>query len=449
ELVFDCLEPVPMAVLTTLEKHHPHSHLYIHNWTRKSCDTKVGDPIEELLARSSCLRGIQAVFEISNYQPMDLNEAALERIIARAPNIESASMKVRFSDDWSCSLKMTRADYGEQQKERARFDMKGHERRVFKRLGWSYMRPDSIALLEKIAVLSELKALDGGLFYYVGFRHAIEHATFQGLAELSFTIPESEPAEDGDVSRSKRQSTVMSFLRSLRPLESLSITRYTDFIDVLSLLQHHGTALRSLTLHEVEVPSHIRPVLTVASLNHICTHATNLELLTIDINRTVNTKVENRVYEALSSFRPRLTKLMLCYDLGLGALRNAPNNCGLSPSPAHEDPTSAFAKEVWESLTRGSSPSGLRFLTLVFGEQRARDMSPGFPDRWVDYEGYAWRKYEVARKSEMDGEVFIKRHWDVTDAQKESELRLSWEMEATLPEMLYGSRGSHSDLLPC
>ncbi|KAL0567422.1 hypothetical protein V5O48_014570 [Marasmius crinis-equi] len=219
ELVFDCLEPVPLALLTTLEERHPYSHPHVYNWTRKSRDLEVGDPSEELLARSGCLR------------------AALRKIIRSAPNIEFASMKTRrISNEWLRSPRMTSEDYDEEKRKRTRFDVEAEgRRRVLKRLEWPNIRPRSILSLEKSVVLSKLEVLEVEAFYYLGFRHVTKHTTFEGLVELSFTIPDREPAEDGHVPWAERQSAVMSFLLSLRPLKSLSITRYSGYIDIPSV----------------------------------------------------------------------------------------------------------------------------------------------------------------------------------------------------------------------
>ncbi|KAL0581768.1 hypothetical protein V5O48_000245 [Marasmius crinis-equi] len=417
ELVFDCLEPVPTTLLAVLRQHHPACRLHVRNWTRRSRDVKVGDPQEEDLARSPCLRSIQGVFGISSRRPMDLNEAAFLRIIALAPNIESASFRARTAGDTFNNAKMTEADREEEKQEVARFEVKSAKRKVLKRLEWYYVRPNSIKRLEGTIDLSKLEELDGVLFYCPGFRHAIENSTFSGIVHLAFTIPPMEVE-----SHDERKSAVMGFICSLRPLQSLSIINYFEYIDMPTILQLHGSSLQSISLHEVESPDGTRSVLTSDQLNGIRTGAPNLESLTIDVNRTIREKDEKRVYAALSSFTS-LTQITLYYDLGLQALRYPPGAGPPETSPAHAEPKSTFALQVWGALT-GEGYSRLQRLILNFGEQNKRDLGI-FPPDWVVYESnFARRRFEVGRNGRDDeGGISVVRHRDVmTDYEEDRKL---------------------------
>ncbi|KAL0565351.1 hypothetical protein V5O48_016670 [Marasmius crinis-equi] len=93
EVVFDCHEQVPLVLLNILEEKHPDSRLHVKRWTRISCDVRVGDPHEEKLARSPCLQSIEARFKTGGPR-MDLNLAALTRILALSPNLEEISTAV-------------------------------------------------------------------------------------------------------------------------------------------------------------------------------------------------------------------------------------------------------------------------------------------------------------------------------------------------------------------
>ncbi|KAJ8087515.1 hypothetical protein PM082_006346 [Marasmius tenuissimus] len=108
-LIFDCAESVPIALLAVLEEFHPASHLHVRNWVRKSLDVRVGDPEEEALARSPCLRSIGGIFSgISGGLP--INDPAFHRIVTLAPNITSVSFKVCNSDDRSPYLRQRDID---------------------------------------------------------------------------------------------------------------------------------------------------------------------------------------------------------------------------------------------------------------------------------------------------------------------------------------------------
>ncbi|KAK1223979.1 hypothetical protein PQX77_013140 [Marasmius sp. AFHP31] len=379
-LIFGCAESVPLALLTVLEEFHPTSHLHLRNWVRKSRDVKVGDPEEETLARS----------------PLP------SQIVALAPNITSASFKRDI-------------DYEEETRECAKLEVECvGPKKVLENLGWPFIRPTSISQLEKSFELRSLKSLDTGLFYYVCFRVAIEQGTFQGLRHLTFRIPITE---DGQIDEKEKRSTIMKFLCSLTAPQSISITDYTKFIDIPVLLQRYGPSLRSLTLHETEQPVFNRPVLSPDQLNDIRVNTPNLEFLSIDIDRAMDT---TEIYATLPKFSTLLHLVLHC-DLGLHR------------HSLHASIDSRFVEAVWGNVTVGK-PGKLDKLTLCIGEQE-RDVAATLGPQWIHEEIRGRRKFDVTR-SERDDQpdmIFVYKHRDFNDecrkAKEEFEAQLQSYLE--------------------
>ncbi|KAK1223980.1 hypothetical protein PQX77_013141 [Marasmius sp. AFHP31] len=433
-VTFDCSESVPLELLATLEEHHPSSHLHVRNWTRESRDVRVGDPHEEALARSTCLRSIDGDLEESEYKPINTNEAAFRRIVALAPNIESASFKSHMSQDWSHGKRLTDEDREEQDSERAKLEVAGNWRRkTLKKLGWNEIRPASIKQLEKNFNLEALDTLDAGLFHRIGVRYALEHDTFQRIRHLSFQIPswESSVRNDG-------QLNIMDFICSLSDLQSLSVIDYIEHIDLPTLFQYHGSSLRSLSLHEIEDPEHNRRALAPAEITHIQFDAPNLEVLTMDMNRN---RDPTDVYAALSMFK-RLRHLTLQYDLGL-VRRYGPYS--RPDDDIYKVVDASFAEAAWEYITRGGRGGGACYnrtldkLTVNIGEQQRQLNVAEDPPDWVHHERRARRKFDVMRSQrddEPDG-VSVYRHRDSTDEDREAEARRQADFVAGLLGIIF------------
>ncbi|KAK1230800.1 hypothetical protein PQX77_006100 [Marasmius sp. AFHP31] len=386
EIIFDCTQPVPITLLTVLHERHPTSQLHVRNWTRRAPDVKVGDPHEEALARSICLRGIEAFFTTGGDDTMELNEPALKRIIGLAPNIESASLRTR-SEGGCVMYGRSIEEVEEESREAAKFDVAGAPPKVIRKLEWDYMSAYSIPHLERTVDLSRLETLNAGEIDHTGCLHALQHSTFRGLRHLSFTLPRSDP-EEGSLAR-ERSPTVTAFITSLSPLLSLSIINYAGCVDITTILLHHGATLRSLSLHEVENTTNQRSVLEPRQIDDLGTKAPNLEFLAIDINRTADQANEAATYASVSAF-PNLTQAALHYDLGLH-----------HEAKYHAEVDRSFAEQVWWSLNGEKHRRQLEELTLFIGEQD-RDIGFGYPDDWVFYENDARRKFRVTRNERDD-----------------------------------------------
>ncbi|KAL0064086.1 hypothetical protein AAF712_008946 [Marasmius tenuissimus] len=370
EIIFDCTQPVPITLLAVLHERHPTSQLHVRNWTRRAPDVKVGDPHEEALARSICLRSIEACFTTGGDDAMDLNVPALKRIITLAPNIESATLRT-LSEGGCVMYGQSIEEVEEESREAAKFDVEDAPPKVMRKLEWYYTSAYSIPHLERTVDLSQLEALDAREMDHTGCLHALQHSTFRGLRHLSFTLPGSN-TEEWSLS-GERSPTVTAFIVSLSPLLSLSIINYADYVDVAAVLLHHGATLRS---------NHDK-------LTILGTGAPNLEFLAIDINRTADQANEAAIYAGVSAF-PNLTRVALHCDLGL---RHA--------TKYHSEVDRNFVEQVWWSLDGEKHRRQLEELTLFIGEQD-RDIGFGYPADWVFYENDARQKLRVTRNERDD-----------------------------------------------
>ncbi|KAJ8092248.1 hypothetical protein PM082_024079 [Marasmius tenuissimus] len=154
-LLFDCAERVPLVVLRHLELKHPLCHLYARNWTRVSSDLNVWDSNNEALARSPCLRGIEAKFSHTPLSEEDLNQPAFDRIVALSPHLQELTMS--FGATLGPQRKMNNCQVAE---------------------------PLKKASVKKIIETLEVSgAPDCGWMEY-----AINHGTFSGLKNLEIAV---------------------------------------------------------------------------------------------------------------------------------------------------------------------------------------------------------------------------------------------------------------------
>ncbi|KAG7093179.1 hypothetical protein E1B28_006868 [Marasmius oreades] len=305
ELVFDCRERVPLILLETLEIYHPSARLHVENWTRLSLDTKFGDPYEEALARSPCLRSIDVHF-ITGGPQMNLGEPAFQRILALSPNLESFTYRNTYAGR-SCVLYCFGSEL-EQAASRFLVDLENSVRKDIKTIRWEDSSDLSTSMIErwgKFMNFRTIQTLDLGLVRHPEvLEYIATQKIFEGVRHLSFKLtPNSSSKSVVDREIRLRDATI-GFLSSSTRLESLSIVNYSGRIDIVSLLALHGESLRFLSLHDVLVDdtSPPRPVFPIEDLHLIRTSAPQLETLKIDINFTPEGKYESEAYKILGSF---------------------------------------------------------------------------------------------------------------------------------------------------
>ncbi|KAL0564777.1 hypothetical protein V5O48_017263 [Marasmius crinis-equi] len=315
EVVFDCPERVPAILLKALEEKHPSCRLHVKNWTRVRCDVKVGDPYEETLARSPCLRSLEGHF-LTGGPRISYNHSAFERILALAPNLEAMSYSTRSAG--GCVVYgIDPEQEAEAKRERQKFAVVNPVRKSrMRRIRYNSLHSSVIQSWEtffdprKLETL-DLKTLDNT--EWMGY--ARDNGIFGGLKHLSFRI--THYPQYSSQSLEEFKASLADFLDSCYALESLSIVSYHGYIDLPSILDRHGESLRSLGLHQVEGTQNTRPALTRDDLKLIRSKAPSLECLEFDVNRTINPSAnESETYRVVSSF-PDLRHLTLHYDLGI------------------------------------------------------------------------------------------------------------------------------------
>ena len=120
----------------------------------------------------------------------------------------------------------------------------------------------------------------------------------------------------------------VEFIQTIPPLESLSISigapyyysqdaKHRTRVPLAEILETHGTSLQSLVLKQSETnePKLRRPMLTVDDVNKIGTSCSNLQHLTLDIDRDASYGWPNATFDALTNMMS-LESLTLRLELG-------------------------------------------------------------------------------------------------------------------------------------
>ncbi|KAK1225815.1 hypothetical protein PQX77_011226 [Marasmius sp. AFHP31] len=400
KIVFDCAERVPIVLLKLLEDKHPSCGLYVRNWTRLRSDARFGDTYEEALARSPCLRSIEACF-VHGGPLMDFNSAAFNRILALSPNLEQFALTSRAAG--GCVIYgFTNEEMVEIEKERERFRVAQPLRKgSVKRIKWGTLFSGLLQRWEGFINLRNVETLElGALYEPEVMEYATDNGVFGGLKHLSFEVARLSPDEG---SRERVKSSLGNFLSSLPHLESLSIINYHGYIDLPLILSHSGKLLRSLCLHQMENSTGSRPTLTRHDMEFIRSDAPHLESLEIDLNRTIDPENhESQIYGIVASF-PNLRDLVLHYDLGIHSKYFQRRHDTEASDrdfyrKVYTKPDKDFAMGIWRAISKGDR---LEKMTLYIGEPD-REMGFGYPVTWVLAEQEYRQQIYVSRNERDD-----------------------------------------------
>ncbi|KAJ8092106.1 hypothetical protein PM082_021638 [Marasmius tenuissimus] len=319
ELVFDCTERVPIILLAALETNHPSCHLRVRNWTRLRPDAPFGDPYEEALARSPVLKSIEANFVYENwlFTSASYEVDALERILALSPSLEEVGYSNRPAYPGAPVIVQVgqegEDEEAERRREAGRFRVGEPVQKTTVRKIKTYL--SQLKLWEAFIDLENIETLDiGRISDSEWLKRVMEQRTFSGLKHLAFKIAHLF-LSFGDL-EGEFKMTLDAFISSLPPLESLSVVSYHEFIDLSSVLSHHGVSLRSLSLHQVEDIYESRPILALDDLKLIRSECPHLEHFEFDINRTPNPKENEMVVYTFLSFFKSLRSIYIHYDVG-------------------------------------------------------------------------------------------------------------------------------------
>ncbi|KIK69090.1 hypothetical protein GYMLUDRAFT_255682 [Collybiopsis luxurians FD-317 M1] len=428
---FDCHEQLPIIILDAIHSYHPATHLHIKNWTRTAKGRVFGDPAEEALANSPCLRSLHGHFITGGGPNADHRFAAFDRIVRLSPNLEFISKTSRsaggcvvhgFSmEEWEIrDAEMRKFKVDEPRRKAIKsLEMDFGDAAALKDLG-TYSDLGQLATLKNIQLTSD--------FMYL----AAENPTFRlaSLTHLDVKLHAQAWGEDRENAQNELTTAFEVFLTSLPPLQSLSVVLDTSrpWSGILSIiLLHHSTSLKALSLHQMESASKqsMRACLTLKELDDICNSCPELTNLTLDIDRTLDMERERAYYAILSRFT-NLLELTIHMDLGLAYHEDGQQLFWkqLSDEISDDDPEiirhhqrmecyckadEAFALKVWEEVSQtGSAGKGLELLLLNMGEQD-REIGHGYPAGWVLNEQSRRQQVTVCRCERDDrfGQVDI------------------------------------------
>ncbi|KAH8825405.1 hypothetical protein DL96DRAFT_1500984 [Flagelloscypha sp. PMI_526] len=380
-VTFECNEPVPIVLLQALEKHQSTVSLHVLNWTRRHVSTKVGDPNEEALGHSPCLRTLSAKI-ITGGPHMDYSEPAFQRIVALAPNLDTVHYSTRSAG--GCVVYgFSMEEMNEQSRESARFQVEHPMKKSLKTLHWSWMSPNSIKTWETFLDLAQLTTLIVNSADCRTLQYATEQGSFSGVTELKFGYSRRWRDDGGP----DEDTVLAQFIASFLTLESLSVTSYGGPTIIEPICTYLAHSLRTLSLHNVEGSEHSREVLSIKDLAKLQGGIPNLQSLEFDINRTLDGRRERGIYAVILTFS-HLKNLTIHYDLGI---QHHDSSDGYFDG-ADED----SARDIWFA----AGPPGLQSLTLYFGEPN-RDIGFGYPASWVLHE-QSLRQKIIVRPHERD-----------------------------------------------
>ncbi|KAK1220528.1 hypothetical protein PQX77_016696 [Marasmius sp. AFHP31] len=300
-------------------------------------------------------------------------------------------------------------DLVEQEKERERFRVASPVKKTtVRKIKWDSIDLHLLHRWESFVDLRKVEILDLGRPYNTQWMdYAMDDAIFSGLKGLSLRINRySRNNSQGDF-----KTTLENFLSSQPPLQSISVIDYHGYVDLSTILLHHGASLRSLSLHQAEGSEGPRPILTQDDLNLIRSKTPYLRHLEFDLNRTrIPKDNEMQVYAIISSFAS-LRTVKIHYDLGVhhryfeftrfflvgrGSEREVPPEL-TEFEEIYTRIDENFAREVWQAVCNPR----LEELVLYVGEQN-REIGFGYPAHWVLEEQNARKCISVCRNERDD-----------------------------------------------
>jgi len=297
-LTFRGYDQMPVLLLETLQKYHPKAHLHVHDWTRIRPDEDHNNPAEIALARSPNLRSIQGRIA-GDGGLLDLRLVAFKRIIHLAPNLETVDIfggqpPPRSLVSGSRGKKKLQLFYPQ--------PPKGNAIKVLiSRWG------NHLAALRDVTDISMLERIDVGVIKSQDLLNGKSHfhCSFPNLRHLSVWL--------GSDSR----MTILRFLEHCNPLESLSLTNRCGKVPISSILDCHGSSLRTLALHETEEPERNVPGdrVSVDDLEMIGRCCPQLVDLAMDIDYSQIEDPEPTIWLALARL-PRLVTLRIYIGIG-------------------------------------------------------------------------------------------------------------------------------------
>ncbi|KAJ4473570.1 hypothetical protein J3R30DRAFT_3707459 [Lentinula aciculospora] len=414
---FEYCEQLPIVLLNALHRHHPSTHLHVRNWTRIAPEVPFGDPAEEALANSPCLRSLHALFFTGTGPEADYRFSAFDRIVKLSPNLEDISRISRSGGGcviYGYSSEQIEANGREIQKFAVdapkckcikSLELDNVDAQMFQKLG-AYIHPEQLIRLKSVQPSSDFLQL------------VTQHPTYKlcSLKHLDVHFGTRFWGPDPDSKINELVTGIAVFFQSCSPLESLTIVLQTSrpWEPILStILIHHGHSLRLLSLHQVESPKEEsrRLCLSLDQLHDIRRACQQLTSLALDVDRTVDGQTEREYYAAIRGCN--LRELTIHMDLGIAFFDslvffqlNDPSKLNemaiVSKTKSYSEADESFVMEVWSAVvgTGIVEIPYLQELVLCMGEQN-REIGHGYPANWVCDEQHR-RQWARVRRSERD-----------------------------------------------
>jgi hypothetical protein len=400
---------------------------------------------ELALANSPNLRSIQARLWRAE-RGFDFTKAVLKRLIALAPNLES----VDVSESGGGCVAYTRSDEQAEEEERLERLFEVSQPLCNKMKSLKTRGRSSFYLLKDLVEFWRIERLDIDHVPYARFFWDDGPVCkFKSLKHLSVSL--SSCADDSVTS-------LRLFLSSCNPLWSLLLENRCGRLSLPMIFTNNGATLRTLSLHEWEIPSleDPRDTVSLSRIEEIRQWCSLLEDFTIDMDRCSSPGSKRAILSKLAEF-PRLLIVGICFDLGIAeeAARTtweAIEKAAALPLPDEEDnpelfgvdatfhakphqapPFIPFGDSLWLEnmwLTLGNEKRNNRTLLLEelhvkFGEWKRQIVQWGtLWERWEE----ANRRYYIVRPSERNDRpdeirVSVMVGREVNDNPKRAETR--------------------------
>lgn len=390
---------VPLSIIRALEVHQQSAKLEVFDWQRNKNTADHNDEDELALADSPALTTITAsIWTGGGDHHPDLREAAFRRVVARAPNLKSASVTKGHSG--CVMIGMTGAHMEKLRALEAKFSSQQRSSTSLRTLSLDgcYLSDYTLWDWSKVVDLSKLQRLDCS-------RGSVAPSFFDRAPAMLLDLKHIK-LDLGSHDKEHLKPAVEGWLARCPPLESLSLGSWSEMVTLAMILDRHGPTITSLQLHEaesVDMDKHNqRRELSIDDIKIIGEQCPNLRNLTIDLNRRsqkLNTKDNIMIFKALAMLR--LQKLQIYFDLGIaymnGSRRKLLDNTRLPPSEyKHIEP---YIRRIWE-IVFGNMRTVERALDVKFGEWE-RKMGAGYPAPWV-LEEQDQKTYWQVRPEERD-----------------------------------------------
>ena len=460
--------PIPLDIIEALQENHPKAELQVYHFGRYDVSANHEDPAELALSKSANLTTLKvSLWNLNTKYHPDLQEAAIKRIVACAPNLRFASVVTRRGG-WLTDT-LTQEQLEEIEECSAKFFTHKKPNSALRALTLDGY-PLSQATLknwESFVDLSGLKSLKCS--------RGLPDASYFTYAPLVLTNLKHVSLNLGYGSQAIK-SLKQTYIRDIPPLESLSLWSWIDAVSLDNILERHGKTLRTLQLHQRETTAvhdgEKRRLLSLDDLKSIKAQCPRLRDLTFDIDRysrdlepEVELKQHADKLETIASMN--LEKLQIYFDLGIATMSDSydasyesadeeehtddyddrapeaqgpavsssaqmvPDQSPLHPSPTQSPPAKRlkkvrhagvfspspdeaiepFVKELWKKVF-GVRPNGKRrALDVKFGEWE-RTIAGGYAVPWQIKE-QSQKSWWLVRPDERDdrpGECVVTRY---------------------------------------